>query len=45
MILLKNSLLKVRNILRRGDPVQASDKLYKALEECIKLLIKKEMGI
>jgi len=24
--------------LERGDPVQASEKLYKAAEECIKIL-------
>lgn len=34
----EHMLARAREELRRGDPVQASEKLYKAVEECIKVL-------
>ena len=35
-------LAEGKEYLAKGDPVQASEKLYKAVEECIKLLAEKE---
>ena len=34
----KRMLRRAREELGRGDPVQASEKLYRAVEECIKIL-------
>jgi len=34
----KHMLRRAREELGRGDPVQASEKLYRAVEECIKIL-------
>ena len=34
----EHMLKRAREELERGDPVQASEKLYKAVEECIKTL-------
>jgi hypothetical protein len=36
--LAENTLRRLRSILKRGDAVQGSEKLYKVVEECIKAL-------
>jgi hypothetical protein len=36
--IIKNLLAKAEEYLAKGDAVQSSEKLYKAAEECIKLL-------
>lgn len=36
-------LVEGRDYINRGDPIQASEKLYKTVEECIKLLADKYM--
>jgi len=35
-------LAEGRRYVNKGDPVQASEKLYKAVEECIKVLAEKQ---
>lgn len=35
-------LTEGREYISKGDPVQASEKLYKAVEECIKVLAEKQ---
>ncbi len=36
--LIERLLYEAEDYLRRGDPVQSSEKLYKAAEECVKTL-------
>ncbi len=38
LVLAEKYLQEAREYLERGDPVQASEKLYKVAEECIKVL-------
>jgi hypothetical protein len=35
-------LAEGRGYVEKGDPVQASEKIYKAVEECIKALAEKQ---
>lgn len=35
-------LFEGKEYIRRGDPTQASEKIYKVVEECIKLLAERE---
>ncbi len=37
----EKTLAEGREYVNKGDPVQASEKLYKAVEECIKVLAEK----
>jgi hypothetical protein len=40
--LIERLLAEGKEYIANGDPIQASEKLYKAVEECIKLLAEKE---
>ena len=39
--LAEKNLAEAKELIAKGDPVQASEKLYKAVEECIKALAEK----
>lgn len=40
--LIEKLLAEGKEYISKGDPIQASEKLYKAVEECIKLLAENE---